>query len=100
MITIRKEQMESIANAQMKDFEKRVKEHLQDSFPHRFENMSEQEIRQIVQSGMQEARDNDITAEQEIVMCIDLTIVHGEGFAADISGGVPQQEGDVLDDGK
>ena len=80
MLVIRKEQMESLAQA---NFENQIAAHLHEFFPEQCEALGEPEVRKIIRYGFERAESYGIVADGDVCQYIDVMIVFGRDFDTD-----------------
>ncbi|MFC1712435.1 hypothetical protein ACFL6S_02135 [Candidatus Poribacteria bacterium] len=83
MLEIRKEQMEVFEQAAVKNFEDRVIEHLEESFPKRCSALGEARVRGIIRYGWEQAKGYGLISERGVCLYVTLIFALGSGFDAD-----------------
>lgn len=72
MLIIRKEQMLAFSNYMKKSFEDRVAVHLRENFPKETEKLSNEELRGIINKGIESAGKYNIVRECDVAKYIEL----------------------------
>lgn len=83
MLTIRETQMGEFEAAAIRAFEDRTYKHLQKYFPGHCLLLGEEQMRRVIQQGLQKAQSHDLTAECCIRSYIEFMCLLGSGFDTD-----------------
>ncbi len=83
MVVIRKQQMDDMSPDEVRKFEDRMLEHLRECFPEECEDMSEDELREMIRHGVDKAESYGIDAEDDVCGYIDVMAVFGPDFDTD-----------------
>jgi hypothetical protein len=84
MFTIRKEQMEALADAGIADFEDRMMEHLFECpLSERCRAMGEAALRGLIRYGLQRAASYGIVTERGVSVYVDVMVAFGRDFDVD-----------------
>jgi hypothetical protein len=83
MLTIRDEQIQALARADVARFEQRVFAHLKEFFPAQCRPLTEQELRRTIRVGLERAASYEIVSQRDVCMFIDLMMVLGRDFDTD-----------------
>lgn len=92
---IRDEQMQSMADAQRREFEEGIVAHLDRAYPEKVWNIPVEELRERVHESVGKALSYGIEIEKDVSSYVDITFELGENFDAD-----PEHEwaGEILRD--
>ncbi len=85
MFEIREEQVKAFEADAIKKFENRVIRHLNQFFPGRCRELGEEKIREMTQYGITRARTGGIISDRHVCRFIDLLVVLGRDFDAQLS---------------
>ncbi len=80
MIHIRKEQMEVLEAVMLDLFIKKMLVHVYELFPEETKDKDKQEMRDLVEEGINRASGYEITEEREVALFIDLMVGMGRDF--------------------
>jgi hypothetical protein len=83
MITIREEQFAAFRRVSIRDFERRMMEHIRKCFPARLDTLGEQKVIDLIKYGIQRAAHYGITTQRDVCKYIDLSVVFGREFDTD-----------------
>ena len=83
MLTIRREQLEALAEARKRDFERRVRVHLEETQPELHDELGEETVRASIQWGIERALGHGLESEYDIARYIDAMYALGPEFDAD-----------------
>lgn len=80
MLVIRPEQVEVLSQYMLKQFENRMIVHLRKSFPHETEEMSEVNLRELIQTGIERAKQYGVELENDVQSYLEMMIIYGADF--------------------
>lgn len=80
MFVIKKEQYEIFSHKALDDYIKRVINHLEQAYPEKVWDKSEDELKIIIQDIIKKAISYSIITEKDVARFIDFTFEFGEGF--------------------
>jgi len=80
MLLIRNEQMKIFKTELLETFIKKTQAHIHEVFEEQIMDKTEEDIREIIQNGIEKARGYEIREEQAVVLFIDLIIGIGPDF--------------------
>ncbi len=80
MFTIREGHLEPFARQAMSRFEARALKHLRDDLPGPTTAMTDDQLRQVIRTGLGQARSHGLLSEREAVGFIDAVVLLGPGF--------------------
>jgi sorbitol-specific phosphotransferase system component IIA len=80
MLIIREEQMSALSQAMLKQFEDRMVVHLSNNFPDETREISEVELRALIQEGIEQAEQYQITLEDDVRRYLEFMVMYGHKF--------------------
>ena len=80
MLKIRAEQMAVLEAYMVRQFEARMKIHLQKNFPNETQRMSDAELQRFVQVGIKQAKRYGIELEDDIQSYLEMMVLYGVDF--------------------
>lgn len=84
MLVVRKEQIEALEQAALKNFENQMVAHIKEFFPKNYEIIGIPQIRKVIQYGLERAENYDLTTEREICLYLSLMLKLGSNFDVDL----------------
>jgi hypothetical protein len=83
MLVMRKEQMDVFGNYEIKKFEDRMVLHLRSSLPEEAETITEEVLRQMIQTGIDKAESYQVTDEVDVERFLECMVRYGSDFDTD-----------------
>lgn len=83
MLVIRKEQISTFSEVQVKRFEERVYKHLQKHWPNECDTLGEAAVRDSIKKGIERAKNYNIVSERDITRYINVMYTLGHDFDTD-----------------
>lgn len=83
MLIIRKEQMEVLSRYMVEQFVDRAAAHLRSSFIEQTKALTDDDIRALINSGIEKAEGFDLTIEEDVTRYLELMIIYGKDFDSD-----------------
>lgn len=80
MLVIREEQMSALSQAMLKQFEDRMVVHLSSDFPTETREISEGELRILIQEGIEQAEQYQIILEDDVRRYLEFMVMYGQNF--------------------
>jgi len=80
MLIIRKEQMDALSEALSEAFEDDRVKHIASKYPDFFDEMGEEDVRQLVRQGMEKSKMYGVQARNDVAFLIDLMVEFGPDF--------------------
>ncbi|WP_069472304.1 hypothetical protein [Candidatus Marithrix sp. Canyon 246] len=80
MLTIREEQMDVFSQAMLKPFENSMVVHLNNNFPDETREISEGELRVLIQKGIKQAEQYQITLEDDVRRYLEFMVMYDQNF--------------------
>ena len=80
MLKIRPEQMEEMSEYMLRQFEDRMVIHLRSAFPDQTKEMTEPDLRAMIQAGIDRANGYDITDENDVIRFLEYLCQYGPDF--------------------
>lgn len=77
MLVIRPEQVEVLSQYMLKQFENRMFIHLNKNFPDETQKMSKKELYALIQEGLKQAKQYEVTLENDIRRYLELMVMYG-----------------------
>lgn len=80
MLIIRKKQMDTLRDYMLKQFKNRMIVHLKSNFPEQAKDMKEQDLQNMIQSGIDKAKGYDVLAEEDVQRFLECMMTYGTEF--------------------
>jgi len=80
MLVIREEQMSALSQAMLKQFEDRMVVHMSNNFQDETREISEGELRALIQEGIEQAEQYQITLEDDVRRYLEFMVMYGQNF--------------------
>ena len=80
MLVIREEQIEILSQYMLKQFENRMVIHLNKNFPDETQKMSKKELCTLIQTGIKQAEQYEVTLENDVRRYLELMVMYGQHF--------------------
>lgn len=80
MLSIRKEQMQALREVARERFVKKMMTHLRRDFSEQTRELSEKELRDLVDEGMEQASEYDLEMRNDVRRYLECVAVYGPGF--------------------
>jgi len=80
MLIIREEQMSALSQAMLKQFEDRMVVHMSKNFQDETREISEVELRALIQEGIEQAEQYQITLEYDVRRYLEFMVIYGQNF--------------------
>ncbi len=80
MLIIRKEQLDVLSQYMLKQFYDETEKHLKKRYPEQTKEMSDEQLRELIVEGVEEAEGYDITDENDVKRYLEYLIEYGRDF--------------------